>query len=136
LQEQLRAKEKEQELLQKQMNETPTVMPPDKFDPKKTIISGGGSAPVFKVSAGAFNQVFYLNKPTMTIGRAANNDIVIPEQTVSSRHATITVENGSFFINDLNSTNGTFINGNRIDSKILKSGDLIKLGAANCRFDI
>ncbi|NJL14047.1 MAG: FHA domain-containing protein [Microscillaceae bacterium] len=72
----------------------------------------------------------------MTIGRAANNDVAIPEQTVSSKHATITVQNGSFFINDLGSTNGTFVNGSRIDSKILKSGDLIKFGAAQARFEI
>ncbi|GAB4400712.1 MAG: hypothetical protein OHK0053_22610 [Microscillaceae bacterium] len=133
LQEQLRFKEQE---LARKIDEVPTVVPSQKIDPKNTIIGSGGGAPVLKVVAGSFNQAFRLNKPTITIGRAANNDIAIPEQTVSSKHATITVQNGSFFINDLGSTNGTFVNGSRIDSKILKSGDLIKFGAAQARFEI
>lgn len=133
LQEQLRMKEQE---LAKKMDEFPTVIPASKIDPKNTIIAGGGSAPVFQVVAGAFSKNYRLNKPTMTIGRAANNDIVIPEQTVSSRHATITIENGSFFLNDLGSTNGTFVNGTRIDKKLLKAGDIVKMGAANCRFEL
>jgi hypothetical protein len=133
LQEQLRMKEQE---LAKKMEEVSTVIPPQKHDLKNTIIGGGGGSPIFKVAAGAFAKNFRLNKPIMTIGRAANNDIVVPEQTVSSQHATITIENGSFFLNDLNSTNGTFVNGTRIDKKILKSGDLIQLGGAQCKFEI
>lgn len=133
LQEQLRAKEQE---LAKKIDEIPTVMNPEKFDPKNTIIAGGGAAPVLKVAAGAFRENFYLNKPLITIGRAPNNDIIIPEQTVSSKHATISIQNGSFFLKDLDSTNGTFVNGTRIDQKLLKSGDLIKLGAAQCQFEI
>ncbi len=138
LEEQLRAKE--QELLRKQeeaLNQPPPIpAAPEKRDLKNTIISGGGAAPVFKVASAGMSKNFSLNKPLMTIGRAANNDIVIPEQTVSSKHATISIQKGSFFLNDLGSTNGTFINGTRIESKMLKSGDLIKLGAAQCKFEI
>ena len=122
--------------IQSQMQSTPTVVPPNKFDLKSTMISGGGGAPVLLVSAGTFSNNFYLNKPTINIGRAANNDIMIPEQTISNRHASITIENGSFFLTDLGSTNGTFLNGTRIDRGILKKGDVIKFGAANCRFEI
>lgn len=135
-------RQKEQEFLQRaddlkaQMQFTPTVVPPNKFDMKNTIISGGGGSPVLLVSAGSFSNNFYLNKPTMNVGRAANNDIVVPEQTVSNHHARITIENGSFFLTDLGSTNGTFVNGTRIDRKLLKAGDIIKFGASNCRFEI
>ncbi len=133
LQDQLRSKEQE---LAKKIEEAPTVATPQKIDMKNTMISGGGGAPVFKVAAGAYSENHPLNKPTMTIGRNPSNDIVIPEQTVSSKHATITVEKGNFFIQDLGSTNGTFVNGSRVQGKILKSGDLIKLGAAQCRFEL
>jgi|GEM_PF-2346275 len=140
LEEQMRQKEndliKRTEDLKSQMQFTPTVVPASKFDMKNTIISGGGGAPVLLVSAGSFSNNFYLNKPSMMVGRAANNDIVIPEQTVSNQHATITIENGSFFLSDLGSTNGTFVNGTRIDKKLLKAGDIIKFGASNCRFEI
>lgn len=135
-------RQKEQEFMQRaddlkaQMQFTPTVVPPNKFDMKNTIISGGGGSPVLLVSAGSYSNNFYLNKPTMNIGRAANNDIVIPEQTVSNHHARITIENGSFFLLDLGSTNGTFVNGTRVDRKLLKAGDIVKFGASNCRFEI
>lgn len=116
----------------------PIIMPqqPQKYDLKKTVIAGGGAAPVLMVSVGSFSQNFSLNKPTMTIGRNPNNDILIPDQTVSGSHAKITIENGSFFLSDLGSTNGTFVNGTRVTNAMLKSGDLIKLGAANCKFQI
>ncbi len=133
LQEQLKMKEQE---LARKIDEVPTVIPSSKIDPKKTMIGGGGGAPVLQVVAGAFSKNYRLNKPTMTIGRAANNDIIIPEQTVSSHHATLTIENGNFFISDMNSTNGTFVNGTRIDKKMLKGGDLLKLGGASCKFEI
>ncbi|TAG38545.1 MAG: FHA domain-containing protein, partial [Cytophagia bacterium] len=133
LQEQLKMKEQE---LARKIDEVPTVVPSSKIDPNKTMIGGGGGAPVLQVVAGAFSKNYRLNKPTMTIGRAANNDIIIPEQTVSSHHATLTIENGNFFISDMDSTNGTFVNGTRIDKKMLKGGDLLKLGGASCKFEI
>jgi hypothetical protein len=137
LQEQLKAKEDEMNRKELEMANKPMMPPPpEKRDLKNTIISGGGGAPVLKIVTGNFSHNFTLNKPTITIGRAANNDIVIPEQTVSSKHATITIQKGSFFLTDLGSTNGTFVNGSRIESKMLKSGDLIKLGAAQCKFEI
>lgn len=140
LEEQMRQKEQDmlqrQEDLKAQIQFTPTVIPPAKFDMKNTIISGGGGSPVLLVAAGSFSNNFYLNKPTMNIGRAANNDIVIPEQTVSNHHARITIENGSFFLTDLGSTNGTFVNGTRVDRKLLKPGDIIKFGAANSKFEV
>lgn len=123
----------------KSIPKTPPPAPlpkPQKFDPKKTIISGGGAAPIFMVATGGFRQDFALNKPVLTIGRAPNNDIIIPEQTVSSNHAKITIESGSFFLTDIGSTNGTFVNGSRVNKTLLKSGDFIKLGAANCKFQI
>ena len=47
----------------------------------------------------------------ITIGRAAENDVVIPKTNVSKRHARIVFKDGRLVVVDLNSTNGTFING-------------------------
>ncbi|HAS45900.1 MAG TPA: hypothetical protein DCS93_35790 [Microscillaceae bacterium] len=127
LQEQIRSQQ-----LQAQNQPTPDP----KFDMKRTIISGGGGAPTLMVSAGSFSHTFALNKPKIFIGRAQENDVMIPVQTVSGQHATITIENGSFYLTDLGSTNGTFVNGSRVSKTILKSGDMIKLGAANLKFHI
>jgi pSer/pThr/pTyr-binding forkhead associated (FHA) protein len=57
-----------------------------------------------------------LDRPQMTIGRKPDNDLVIDNPAVSGHHARIVQEHGSFFVEDLGSTNGTFVN----DAKVLK----------------
>lgn len=62
-----------------------------------------------------------------TIGREAGNNIVLPSDRLSRRHATIHQEDGNWFITDLKSLNGTFVNGTQIDKQTLRSGDQIRL---------
>jgi pSer/pThr/pTyr-binding forkhead associated (FHA) protein len=65
---------------------------------------------------------------TITIGRSANNDIQIAEQHVSRQHAVINYRDGVFMINDLNSSNGTFVNDNQVQEPFpLFAGDEIRL---------
>lgn len=65
----------------------------------------------------------------LTIGRRDDNSIVLNEQHVSGKHARIIVRNDSLFIEDLNSTNGTYLNGTKINSKTrLSNKDEIKIG--------
>lgn len=67
----------------------------------------------------------------LTIGRKDDNSIIISDQHVSGNHAKITVRNDSLFIEDLNSTNGTYLNGNKISNKMkLSNKDEIKIGTA------
>ena len=74
-------------------------------------------------------QEFELSKAEMVIGRAPSVDIVIAQTAVSGRHALITQQAGQYTIEDLNSTNGTFINGQRLmGRKTLNPGDEIRLG--------
>ena len=63
-----------------------------------------------------------------TIGRKQNNSIVLNEETVSGNHARIIYNNGSFIMEDLASSNGTFINGKQIKQCQLKHGDVFKFG--------
>ncbi len=63
------------------------------------------------------------------IGRDADNDVVIDEPHVSGDHAKLVSRDEQVFIEDLGSTNGTFVNGNRITSPVvLNSGDTVQLG--------
>ncbi|MFH1435939.1 MAG: DUF4388 domain-containing protein [Pseudomonadota bacterium] len=65
------------------------------------------------------------------IGRGSDSEITIPEEMVSRKHAKLIVEDrGSVYIQDLNSTNGTFINGERIKKKKLGEGDRILIGTS------
>ncbi|WP_370659700.1 FHA domain-containing protein [Massilia polaris] len=68
-----------------------------------------------------------LTKPRMTIGRHPSNDIVIAHRAVSSQHAAITVSASDTQVEDLGSTNGTFVNGQRIARQILADRDVIKV---------
>lgn len=65
---------------------------------------------------------------TATIGRSSNNDIHIPEQHVSRQHSVIQYRDGIFVVSDLGSSNGTFVNDNRVDAPYpLFAGDVIRL---------
>ena len=67
-------------------------------------------------------KVFELAKDVMTIGRDVNNDLVINNSEVSRNHARLTSQSGGYLIEDLASTNGTFVNGQRlIGPKLLNS---------------
>ena len=75
------------------------------------------------------NQVYDLSKDGMTIGRDITNDIVINDPEVSRHHLRFTRGGGGFTLEDLGSTNGTFINGQRIaGSRPLRAGDMLGLG--------
>jgi hypothetical protein len=63
----------------------------------------------------------------ISIGRNMTNQLVLPSQSVSNYHAKIYFEDGRYMLEDLNSTNGTFINGFKIGKKNLQPGDEIRI---------
>ena len=75
---------------------------------------------------------FVILKPEVTIGSDEANDFVIRDETVSRRHATITFKQGRLEISDLGSTNGTFVNGQRIQAAtLLNKGYKVRFGGAD-----
>jgi len=70
---------------------------------------------------------FELTRRTTTIGRSEECDIVLEDESVSRQHARITLTENHFHIEDLNSTNGTFVNGKRIISHQLLDQDRIQI---------
>jgi len=64
-----------------------------------------------------------------TVGRSAGNDIVLPDSYLSAKHALFRADGQQFAVEDLASTNGTFVNGTRLaQAAALKNGDRITLG--------
>ncbi len=74
---------------------------------------------------------FDLSTNSTTIGRAPDNDLPLQDPSVSSHHARIDFHNGQYFLSDLQSSNGTYVNNNRVDQSPLNDKDLIALGS--CR---
>jgi len=74
-------------------------------------------------------QVFELNKDEISIGRDIANDFVINDSEVSRKHAKLTLEGDRYKIEDLNSTNGTYIDGQRlIGPHLMAIGEIIMFG--------
>ena len=71
---------------------------------------------------------FELKHKVTVIGRGTDTDVRLTDQAVSRRHAEIRVANGATMLNDLQSTNGTTVNGVAVTTKALSDGDEIRLG--------
>ncbi len=71
--------------------------------------------------------IYKFNQSTIKIGRASDNDLILEHSKVSRKHAEIRYLNGLFEISDLDSTGGTYVNGNKIDKHELSQGDVITL---------
>ncbi len=72
---------------------------------------------------------FMLEGDQLTIGRDATNDIVINDAEISRRHARLTFQGGKYVLEDLGSTNGTFVNGQRLAGpRVLKAGEVVSFG--------
>jgi pSer/pThr/pTyr-binding forkhead associated (FHA) protein len=75
-----------------------------------------------------------LVRDIVMIGRVPSNHIVIDDPTVSAQHALLLRVGASYWLKDLNSTNGTYINGVLVTDAELKDGDTIQLGSVVVAF--
>jgi hypothetical protein len=74
-------------------------------------------------------KVFELTQPVIFIGREFSNEIVINDAEISRRHARLTAQTGGFVLDDMGSTNGTFVNGQRLlGPHLLRPGEVISFG--------
>ncbi len=73
--------------------------------------------------------------PVTVLGRSPESDIVILDPYVSAKHAEIVLADSGFFVRDLGSANGTYVNGRRLSrERILRKGDRLELGDTVFRF--
>ncbi len=95
--------------------------PADTIPPNAFLILGG-------------TKIIPLNRPVINIGRRLDNQVVIDDPRVSRAHAQLRVAKGRFALFDLNSTGGTFVNGQRTNKSILYPGDVISLAGVTLIF--
>jgi hypothetical protein len=84
------------------------------------------------VSAGVSHE---LDQQLLTLGRSRDCDIPIDDPSVSRRHAELHRDSDGFTLVDLGSTNGTQVNGHKVDRTMLQNGDRITLGQTELRFE-
>lgn len=73
-------------------------------------------------------QVHRLSRPSMTVGRALDNDIILDDQRVSRHHGRLTIAAGAVAVTDLGSANGTWVAGRRVAGSPVLSGQVISFG--------
>jgi len=77
---------------------------------------------------------FLIDKDVTTAGRHPESDIFLDDVTVSRRHAEFRREDGKFFIHDVGSLNGTYVNRQRVEETQLANGDELQIGKFKLTF--
>jgi hypothetical protein len=95
--------------------------------PRLIVVDGAGSG----LAAGTT----FVVHPLTTIGRNADNVIALDEPFVSGSHAELTLEQDRWWLHDRGSRNGTFVNGDRVESATsIQAGDIVQFGRVRLRF--
>ena len=87
------------------------------------------------LSEGLTGRSHELKVDKTTIGRLEDNTFQIAEQSVSSHHCEVLLKGSDVIVRDLNSTNGTYINGEKISEKVLKPGQIVRFGNVEARLE-
>jgi len=87
------------------------------------------------LNQGMTGRTFDLNVERTTVGRVEDNTFQITDPSVSSHHAEIILRGSDIVIKDLNSTNGSFVNNDKITETILKPGQTLRFGQVELRID-
>src|SRR5262245_48768178 len=87
------------------------------------------------LSAGLTGRSHELKADKTTIGRVEDNVFQIAEPSVSSHHCEVELRGSDVMVKDLNSTNGTFINGEKVTESVLKPGQTLRLGQVEIRLE-
>jgi pSer/pThr/pTyr-binding forkhead associated (FHA) protein len=87
------------------------------------------------LSAGLAGRTQELSADKVTIGRVEDNTFQIAEPSVSSHHCEVFLRGSEVVVKDLNSTNGTFINGEKMTEAVLKPGQTLRLGQIEMKLE-
>ncbi len=97
----------------------------------------GGKVGTISITRGSnAGSRFVMRDVETAIGRHPESEIFLDDVTVSRRHAVIRLDDDTFSVEDVNSLNGTYVNGNRIESKELIAGDQLQVGKYLMLFDL
>jgi pSer/pThr/pTyr-binding forkhead associated (FHA) protein len=94
----------------------------------------GGPALVIRAGGGRVGESFPINGERMAIGRRPDSAVFLDDVTVSRDHALLIRRNDHWYLDDLGSLNGTYVNRSRIESHQLQEGDEVQIGKYKLTF--
>ena len=106
------------------VDETGELVPVD----VEQVVAHEGAALVIRAGGGRVGESFALGGERMTIGRRPDSDIFLDDVTVSRDHALLVRRGEDYYLDDLGSLNGTYVNRRRIESHRLEDGDELQVG--------
>jgi FHA domain/zinc-ribbon domain len=109
---------------------------PDEGDELAELDELGVEGPAFVVRSGGgrAGETFFPESERTTIGRSPDCPIFLDDVTVSRRHAVLVERDSRWFVEDLGSLNGTFVNRRRVESAELSDGDEVQIGKYRLTF--
>lgn len=93
-----------------------------------------GPALVIRSGGGRAGETFPLEQDRLTVGRSPDSDIFLDDVTVSRDHAIIVQRGHDYHLDDCGSLNGTYVNRQRVDSRLLRHGDELQIGKYKLAF--
>jgi pSer/pThr/pTyr-binding forkhead associated (FHA) protein len=94
----------------------------------------GGPALVIRAGGGRVGESFPIDGERLTIGRRPDSSVFLDDVTVSRDHALLIRRNDHWYLDDLGSLNGTYVNRSRIESHQLQEGDEVQIGKYKLTF--
>ncbi len=101
--------------------------------PRRTVPSGGR----IEILRGFYEGLEVpLDRDWLVLGRGRGSDLVLAEPTLSRAHAAVGYDRDGFFVQDLGSTNGSLVNGQRLTRAVLADGDEVQIGKLRIRIHL
>lgn len=98
------------------------------------VVSSQGAALVIRSGGGRVGESFPLEGERVSIGRRPDSGVFLDDVTVSRDHALIVRRGGAWYLDDLGSLNGTYVNRHRIETHKLEDGDELQVGKYKLTF--
>lgn len=95
---------------------------------------GVGTVLLIRSGGGCEGETIAVDVDVLTIGRSPHSDLFLDDVTVSRHHARVLRDEGGFWVEDLNSLNGTYVNRKRIEQQRLFDGDELQIGKFKLAF--
>jgi len=130
LAQQTKVHQKESTTATYRVGETGELIPVD----VEAMATHGHAAVVIRSGGNRVGESFALEGDRMTVGRRPDSDVFLDDVTVSRDHALVVKRGGDFYLDDLGSLNGTYVNRRRIESHRLADGDELQIGKYKLTF--